>query len=83
MAGKTERPRDRQPAEGLSEVLTAFAADLTRMQRSRPPVGLVQVARYVNPQNSGTTALLALLLRGRTATTRPSRCFGACRPTIH
>ena len=48
--------------EAFAEVLTAFATDLTRMQRSAPPVGLVQVARYVNPNSSATTALLALLL---------------------
>jgi tetratricopeptide (TPR) repeat protein len=49
-------------AEALSEVLTGFAADLVRLQRSAAPVGLVQVARYANPQNTGATALLALLL---------------------
>jgi tetratricopeptide (TPR) repeat protein len=49
-------------AEALSEVLTGFAADLVRLQRSALPVGLVQVARYANPQNTGATALLALLL---------------------
>ena len=32
------------------------------MQRAAPPIGLVQVARYADPQNSSTTALLALLL---------------------
>jgi tetratricopeptide (TPR) repeat protein len=50
------------PAKALSEVLTAFAADVARMQRASPPVGLVQVARYANPQNSEATLLLALLL---------------------
>jgi tetratricopeptide (TPR) repeat protein len=48
--------------EAFGEVLAYFAADLTRMQRSAPPVALVQVARYVDPANSRTTALLALLL---------------------
>lgn len=51
--------------KALSEVLTAFSADLTRLQRSSPPIGLVQVARYLNPQNSSATALLALLLAGQ------------------
>jgi tetratricopeptide (TPR) repeat protein len=46
-------------------VLTAFAADLVRLQRSSPPIGLLQVAHYVSPQSSGTTALLALLLAGQ------------------
>jgi tetratricopeptide (TPR) repeat protein len=48
--------------EALSELLTSFAGDLARLQRAAPPVGLVQVARYANPQNSSATALLAILL---------------------
>ncbi|MEA3080944.1 MAG: hypothetical protein QOD54_612, partial [Sphingomonadales bacterium] len=48
--------------KALSEVLTAFAGDLVRLQPGSPPIGLVQVARYANPQNSNATALLALLL---------------------
>ena len=51
--------------EAMSEVLTAFAADLVRLQPGSPPIGLVQVARYANPQNSSATALLALLLAGQ------------------
>src|SRR5437588_196033 len=51
--------------EALSEVLMAFAGDLLRLQRGTPPIGLVQVARYANPQNSSATALLALLLAGQ------------------
>jgi tetratricopeptide (TPR) repeat protein len=47
--------------EALSEALTAFAGDIARLQRSSPPVGLVQVARYANPKNSAATMLLALL----------------------
>jgi len=50
--------------DALSEVLVAFAGDLVRMQPGSPPIGLVQVARYADPQNSGATALLALLLAG-------------------
>jgi len=49
-------------AKALSAILTAFAGDLARMQRAAPPIGLVQVARYADPHNSGATALLALLL---------------------
>lgn len=51
--------------KALSEVLTAFASDLIRLQPNSPPIGLVQVARYANPQNSSATALLALLLAGQ------------------
>ena len=49
-------------AKALSAVLTAFAAEVARVQRAVPPVGLVQVARYADPQNSSATALLGLLL---------------------
>jgi tetratricopeptide (TPR) repeat protein len=55
-------------SKAFGEVLTAFSADLARLQRSAPPIGLVQVARYVNPQNSSTVALLALLLAGQDRT---------------
>ena len=54
--------------KAFGEVLTAFASDLLRLHRTAPPIGLVQVARYVNPQNTNATALLALLVanEGRT-----------------
>ena len=55
-------------SKAFGEVLTAFSADLARLQRSAPPIGLVQVARYVNPQNSSTVALLALVLAGQDRT---------------
>jgi len=62
LAGKTSGEAIDSLPKALCEVLTAFSADLTRMQRSAPPIGLVQVARYLDPQNSSTTALLALLM---------------------
>jgi tetratricopeptide (TPR) repeat protein len=52
----------------LGEVLTDFSADIARSQRAASPIGLVQVARYVNPQNSSTGALLALLLAAQDRT---------------
>jgi tetratricopeptide (TPR) repeat protein len=65
LAGKSSGQAIDGLPKAFSEVLTAFAADLTRMQRAAPPVGLVQIARYVNPQSSSATALLALLLAGQ------------------
>ena len=62
MAGRMSGEAIDTLPKALCEVLTAFSADLTRVQRSSPPIGLVQVARYLDPQNSSTTALLALLL---------------------
>jgi tetratricopeptide (TPR) repeat protein len=56
------------PSEAFSEALTAFSGDLARLQRSAPPIALVQVARYANPQNSAATALLALLLASQQRT---------------
>ena len=38
-----------------------------------PPIGLVQVARYANPQNSSATVLLALLLDGAGPVRRGAR----------
>jgi tetratricopeptide (TPR) repeat protein len=49
-------------AKALSSILTAFGAQIARIQRAAPPVGLVQVARYADPQNTSATALLGLLL---------------------
>jgi tetratricopeptide (TPR) repeat protein len=49
-------------AKALSSILTAFGAQLAHLQRAAPPVGLVQVARYADPTNSGATAVLGLLL---------------------
>jgi tetratricopeptide (TPR) repeat protein len=67
-AGKSSGQNVDTLARAYSELLTAFAGDLTRLQRSSPPIGLVQIARYVNPQNSSATALLALLLGGQNRT---------------
>ena len=64
-AGKSSGQAIDSLPKALGEVLTAFSADLTRLQRGSPPIGLVQVARYTNPQNSSTISLLALLLAGQ------------------
>src|SRR6476469_2087553 len=61
-AGKGSGQAIDTSAKAFSELLTAFAADLARLQRTSPPIGLVQVARYASPQNSSATALLAILL---------------------
>jgi tetratricopeptide (TPR) repeat protein len=52
------------PPEALSEVVVAFASDVARIQRTSPPIGLAQVARYANPKSSSAALLLALLLDG-------------------
>jgi tetratricopeptide (TPR) repeat protein len=67
-------------AEALSEVLTGFAADVARLQRGSPPIGLVQVARYANPQNSSAAALLALLLDGDGQSDQALGVLRAVRP---
>ena len=54
--------------KALGEVLTAFAADVARIQRVAPPIGMVEVARYANPQSSSTAMLLALLLNNQDRT---------------
>ncbi len=61
-AGKASGQAIDSLPKALSDALTGFGADLTRLQRAAPPIGLIQVARYADPQNSGATALLAILL---------------------
>jgi len=65
LAGKSSGQAIDTSAKALSETLTAFSADLARLQRSAPPIGLVQVARYADPTNSSATVLLAVLLDGQ------------------
>jgi tetratricopeptide (TPR) repeat protein len=62
LAGKPSGQAIDTAAAALSETLTAFTADLARLQRSNPPIALAQVARFANPQNNSATMLLALLL---------------------
>ena len=68
LAGRPSGEAVDTSAKALSSVLTALAAEVARMQRGALPIGLVQVARYSDPQNSSATALLGLLLdsQGRT-----------------
>jgi tetratricopeptide (TPR) repeat protein len=68
MAGKLSGEAITTPPEAFSEVLTAFSADLARLQRSAPPVALIQVARFADPKNSSATMLLAILLSGQKQT---------------
>ncbi|MGH6729590.1 MAG: tetratricopeptide repeat protein, partial [Sphingomicrobium sp.] len=65
LAGKLDNQAVDTGAEAFSEVMTALAGDLVRNQRSTPPLGLAQVARYANPNNSAASVLLALLLELR------------------
>ena len=62
MAGKNAGLVIDNLPKAFAEVLTAFSIDLSHMSRTAPPIGLIQVARYVNPQDSSITALLALVL---------------------
>src|SRR5690242_18048532 len=80
LAGKQSGQAIDTTAKAYSAVLTAFAADLTRLQRAAPPIGLVQVARYADPQNSSATALLALLLDGQDRTDQALAVLGTIPP---
>lgn len=68
LSGRLNSERIENLAQAYSEALTAFAGDIARSQRSAPPVGLVQVARYADPKNSSAALLLAVLLDGRDRT---------------
>ena len=65
MAGRMSGQAIDNLPKAFGEDLSAFAADLMRLPHSAPPIGLVQVARYLNSQSSSTTALLALMLAGQ------------------
>jgi tetratricopeptide (TPR) repeat protein len=67
-AGKSSGEAVDNLTKAFSEVLTAFSAQIMRTQHAAAPIGLVQVARYANPQNGGATTLLALLLSGQDRT---------------
>jgi tetratricopeptide (TPR) repeat protein len=62
LAGRPSGEAIDTSAKALGEVLTGLAGEVARLRGAAPPIGLVQVARYADPQNSSATALLALLL---------------------
>jgi tetratricopeptide (TPR) repeat protein len=80
LAGKPSGQAIDNLPKAFGEVLAAVAADLTRLQRSSPPIGLIQIARYLNPQSSSTTALLALLLSGQDRTNEALALLQAVPP---
>ncbi len=67
LAGKLSNQSVDSGAKAFSEVMTSLAGDLARRKGSTPPIGLAQVARYANPDNSSAVVLLSILLglRGR------------------
>ena len=65
LSGKRSGESIDSGSKALSEALTAFAGEVARVQRSAPPVGLVQVARFADPKNASATTLLALLLNAQ------------------
>ena len=65
IAGKASGEAIDSAPKAFSETLTAFVGDLARLQRGSPPIGLAQVARFANPQNSSAAMLLALMLDGQ------------------
>jgi tetratricopeptide (TPR) repeat protein len=77
LAGRPSGQAIDTSSKALSAVLTSFGAELARLQRAAPPIGLVQVARYANPQNSSATALLALLLDAQDRTAEALTLLGA------
>jgi tetratricopeptide (TPR) repeat protein len=65
LAGRPSGEAVDSGAKAMSGILASFGAELARLQRGTPPIGLVQVARYADPGNSSATVLLALLLDGQ------------------
>jgi len=81
LAGRPSNEAIDNSTEALSSVLTGFGAELARLQRTAPPIGLVQVARYADPQNSSATALLALLLDAQNRTDEALALLGTVPQT--
>ena len=50
------------PASAFGEVLLGLASDLSRVSNRGLPTGMVQVARFAAPTNSGAAVLLGLML---------------------
>ena len=53
------------PAQAFAELLLGLAVDLNRLNNRALPIGMVQVARHADPQNSAASVLLALLLESQ------------------
>jgi tetratricopeptide (TPR) repeat protein len=81
LAGKPSGEAIDTSSKALSAVLTAFGAEVARVQTAVPPIGLVQVARYADPQNSSATALLALLLDAQDRTQEALALLAAVPPS--
>jgi tetratricopeptide (TPR) repeat protein len=61
-AGKALGQAVDTPAKAYAELLLGLALALNKMPDKSLPIGLAQIARYTNPDNSAGTLLLALLL---------------------
>ena len=77
LAGKPSGQAIDTPMKAFSDVLTSFARDVARLERVAPPIGLIQVARYANPQNSGASLLLAVILEGQDRSDEALRVLGS------
>lgn len=80
LAGKQLRIRVDNAAKATSDVIATLAADVARRQRAMPPIGLVQVARYLDPENSSATALLAILFQSRERSNEALAVLGTVSP---
>jgi tetratricopeptide (TPR) repeat protein len=77
LAGRPSGEAIDTSAKALSEVLTGLGAEIAHLRGAAPPIGLVQVARYADPENSSATALLALLLDADDRTAEALALLGA------
>ena len=64
-SGKPTGQAIESAAQAFAEVLLGLAVDLNRLNNRALPVGMVQVARYADPQNSAASVLLALLFESQ------------------
>jgi tetratricopeptide (TPR) repeat protein len=64
-SGKPTGQAIQSASQAFAEVLLGLAVDLNRLNNRALPVGMVQVARYADPQNSAASVLLALLFESQ------------------
>ncbi len=80
LSGKPTGQAIETSAQAFAEVLLGLAVDLNRLNNRALPVGMVQVARYADPQNSAAAVLLALLFESQDRSDRSvAHSFAASR----
>ena len=65
------------PSQAYAEMLLGLAVDLNRLNNRALPIGMVQVARFADPNNSAAAVLLALLYESQDRSTEALRVLSS------